>query len=86
VSTGSEYQEYFLGGKSGWCVGLPTLSPSHANCLEICQPQLSGTLRACPSLFRDCCTFTILQHAQQHNNTTTQHHMLQDLTTSVTLL
>ena len=23
----NEYQEYFLGGKGGWCVGLTTLPP-----------------------------------------------------------
>jgi len=33
--------------KGGWCVGLTTLSPSCANCLEIWEPQLPGTLRAC---------------------------------------
>jgi len=53
ASIGNEYQEYFLWGKSSWCIGLTTLSPSRANCLEIRQPQLSGTLRVCQSLFRD---------------------------------
>ena len=42
-----EYQEYFLGGKSGWCIGLTTLPPSSANCFEICVPQPPGALRAC---------------------------------------
>jgi hypothetical protein len=46
----SEYQEYFLGGKDGWCVGLTTLPPSWADCLEIWEPQPPGTLRACPGL------------------------------------
>ena len=31
----NEYQEYFLGGKGGRCVGLTTLPPSCADCLEI---------------------------------------------------
>jgi hypothetical protein len=39
------------------CVGLTNLSPSCANCLEIWDPQLTGTIRACPGLFSDCFTF-----------------------------
>jgi len=31
----NEYQEYFLRGKGGRCVGLATLLPFFANCLEI---------------------------------------------------
>jgi hypothetical protein len=38
----NEYQEYFLRGKGGRCVGLTNLPPSCAKCL--------GTLRACPGL------------------------------------
>jgi hypothetical protein len=34
------------GGKGGRCVGLTTLLPSCADCLEIGQPQPPGTLRA----------------------------------------
>jgi len=49
ASNRKEYQEYFVGGKSGRCIGL-TLPPSCAGCLEICDPQPSGTLRACPDL------------------------------------
>jgi len=45
-----EYQEYFLGGKGGRCVGLTTLPPSGADSLEIWEPQLPGTLRACSGL------------------------------------
>jgi hypothetical protein len=37
----------FPGGKGGRCVGLTTLPPSSADCLEIWDPQPSGTLRAC---------------------------------------
>jgi hypothetical protein len=38
------------GGKGGRCVGLTTLPPSCADCLEIWEPQIPGTLRACPGL------------------------------------
>src|SRR5215475_7692594 len=44
----NEYQEYFLGGKGGRCLGLTTLPPSGANCLDIWEPIPLGTLRACP--------------------------------------
>ena len=47
ASNRNEYQEYFLGGKDGRCIGLTTLPPSCANCLEIWEPQPPGTLRAC---------------------------------------
>jgi hypothetical protein len=50
VSKRNEYQETFLGGKSGRCVGLTTLLPSSANCLEILEPQPPGAPRACPGL------------------------------------
>jgi hypothetical protein len=40
----------FFGGKGGRCVGLTTLPPSCADCLEIWEPQPSGTLRACQGL------------------------------------
>jgi len=36
----------FPGGKGGRCVGLTTLPPSCADCLEIWEPQPPGTLRA----------------------------------------
>jgi len=38
------------GGKGGWCIGLTTLRPACADCLEIWEPQPPGTLRACPGL------------------------------------
>jgi len=37
-------------GKSGRWVGLTTLPPSCAECLEIWKPQPLVTLRACPGL------------------------------------
>jgi hypothetical protein len=44
-------------GKGGRCVGLTTLPPSCADCLEIWEPQPPGTLRACPGVLWDCFTF-----------------------------
>jgi len=38
------------GGKDGQCVGLTTLPPSCADCLEIWNSQPPGTLRACSGL------------------------------------
>ena len=49
----------FPGSKGGRCVGLTTLPPSCANCLEIWEPQHPGNLRACPRLQWDCFTFTL---------------------------
>jgi hypothetical protein len=43
-SNRNEYQDYFMGGKGGRCVGLTTLPPSCAECLEIWEPQPLGTL------------------------------------------
>ena len=52
-------QECFLGGEGGRCVGLTTLPPSCADCLEILAPQRPGTLRACPGLLWDFFTFLL---------------------------
>jgi len=38
ASNRNEYQEYFLGGEGGQCVGLTTLPPLCANCLQIGEP------------------------------------------------
>jgi hypothetical protein len=38
------------GGKDGRCVRLTILPPSCTDCLEILEPQTTGTLRACPGL------------------------------------
>jgi len=48
----NEYHEFFLLGKSGRCLGLTTLPSSCVDFLEICEPQPSGYLRACPGLYR----------------------------------
>jgi hypothetical protein len=50
ASNRNKYQEYFLGGEGGWCVGLTTLPPSYADCLKIWESQPPGTLRACQGL------------------------------------
>jgi hypothetical protein len=50
VSDINEYQESFLGGKKGRCVGLTTLPYSCVDCLEILEPQSPGTPRACPGM------------------------------------
>jgi len=46
----NENQECFLGGKGGRCLGLTTLPPLCADCLEIWEPQPPGpseTVQAC---------------------------------------
>jgi len=47
-------------GKGGRCVGLTNLPPSCADFLEIWEPQSPGILWACPGLWWDCFTFTLL--------------------------
>jgi hypothetical protein len=49
-SNRNEYQGYHLRVKGGRCVRPTTLPPSCADCLEIWEPEPSGTLRACPGL------------------------------------
>ena len=53
----NEYQEYFLGGKGGLCLGLTTLPPSCDDCLEICELEPHGSLLACQGLYRYCFIF-----------------------------
>jgi hypothetical protein len=47
----------FPRGKGCRFVGLTTLPPSCADCLEIWEPQTPGTLRACSGLYWYCFTF-----------------------------
>jgi hypothetical protein len=49
VDSASNRNEY-QGGREGRCVGLTTLPPSCADCLEIWELQPPGTLRVCPGL------------------------------------
>ena len=44
ASNRNEYQEYFLEGKGGRCVGLTTLPHSRAYCLGIWDAQPPGIL------------------------------------------
>ena len=49
----NEYQRYLLkegSGKGGQWVGLTTLPPSYADCLEGWEPHPPGTLRACAGI------------------------------------
>jgi len=50
ASNRNEYQEYFLRGKGGRCVGLTTLPHSCGDSLEVWEPQPPGTIRACPGI------------------------------------
>ena len=50
ASDKNEYQEYFLGGKGIWCLGLKILPPSCADYLQIWDPHPAGTLSVCPGI------------------------------------
>jgi len=47
------------GEKDGRCLGLPTLPPSRAECLEIWKTYAPGNFWACPGVYRDCFTFAL---------------------------
>jgi hypothetical protein len=47
------------GEKGGRCLGLPTLPPSCADCLEIWETQPPGNFWACLGLYRGCFTFAL---------------------------
>jgi len=59
-----------LGVKEARCIMLTTLPLSCADCLEFCEPQPSGTPRACPGLYKDCFTFTPTIHGMGRDNLT----------------
>ena len=48
----NEYQEYFLGGKGGRCIGLTIIPTSCVDFLEIWEPKPPGTLRSCLGRYR----------------------------------
>ena len=52
----------FGGRKGDICVGMTTLPSS---CTEIWEPQPSGTLRACPDLYKDCFIFYPFHNARE---------------------
>jgi hypothetical protein len=57
-----------LGGTGDRCLVLTILPPSCADCNEIWEPQLHGTLRACTGLYRVCFTFTLYNNEQNMFN------------------
>jgi hypothetical protein len=61
ASNRNEYQEYFLQVNGGQYIGLTTLPPLCADCLEIWESQPLGTLSGpVIGLYRDC--FTCFVH------------------------
>jgi len=48
-----------MGGEDGRFIGITTLPPSCADCLEVWEPQFPGTLRACSGLYRDFFIFAL---------------------------
>ena len=49
----------FWEAKGGRCLGLKTLKPSCADCPEIWEPQLPGTLDGLSNLYTDSFTFNL---------------------------
>jgi len=47
ASKKNEDREYLLRSKGGRCVGMKTLPPTYADCLELRELHPLGTLRAC---------------------------------------
>ena len=56
-------RNFSLGGKDGRCVGLTTLPPSCASCLEIWEPQPPGTFWACRPVMGLLCLLCLSAHA-----------------------
>ena len=50
LSNRNEYEEYILGGKGGRCVGLTSVPPTYADCLEIWEPQPPVNFMAYPGV------------------------------------
>ena len=55
--TEMSYQKYFLGGKGGQCIGLATLPPVCAHCLEI-HPDPARKLSANQYDIYHCCVYS----------------------------
>ena len=47
------------GSKGNWCIGLTTMPPSFADCLEI---MTASTCSKPKGLYRDCCTSKVLKN------------------------
>jgi hypothetical protein len=76
----TDYKIHTPGGKDGRCVGLTTLPPSCAECLEILEPQPPGTPRAWESftfIFIRCIQNTYIQRVCK------THTFCQQITNSV---
>ena len=70
----NEYQEYFLRGKGGQCVGPTTLPPSWADCHAVWERSSPGSHTACPGLYRDCFIFLSTIQALITPQTTHKSH------------
>jgi len=55
--TETSTRNIYVGGKRGRCLGLTTLPPTRADCLEIWVPRPPGTVSACSDLQWDCFAF-----------------------------
>ena len=66
ASNRNDYQEYFLEGRGGRCVGLTALPPSCAECREIWEPQThethQGLYRPVMGLFYLLCVITDMEY------------------------
>jgi hypothetical protein len=78
TSNRNEHQEYFLGGKGDWCIGLTTLPPSCADCFETWETQPPGTLRACPGVALDLLLERLwLGYHARHTTSIASNHLLE---------
>jgi hypothetical protein len=62
------------GGLTEVTVGLTTLPPSSAKCLEIWEPQPPRTLRTCLGLYRDSFTTEVTTPAAASTEKTMRNH------------
>jgi hypothetical protein len=76
ASNRDEYQEYSFGGEGGRCVGLTTLPPSCANCLEILEPQSPGNFRPYLGLYRNFFAYIIVVFNTVFTTGTVQYILL----------
>ena len=67
------------GGKDGQCIGLTTLPPSCANCLEIWECQPPGTLWACNRYALGLLYLYTMGNPEEHDLMSTQYESLKIL-------